>query len=117
MTYRRLDTDWDMMPARGNPPFEGAMAVGAAVRSRILTFYGEWWEYPDDGLDVSYMFGYQNDEKQRVASALLRKRIMETQGVTDILELNFGDISSDTRRRTITAVIMADTGETVTVEV
>ena len=116
MTYRRLDADGDMLPARGNPPFEGAEAVGAAVRSRILLFYGEWWEAPEDGLDISYMFGYQNDEKQRGADALLRQRIAETEGVSDILELTFGDIATN-RRRTVTAVIETDTGETITVEV
>jgi len=117
MTYRRLDDDWDMLPARGNPPFEGAMAVGAAVRSRILMFLGEWWETPEEGLDISYFFGYQNEENQRVADALLRDRIMETEGVEDILELTFGDIDKTNRRRVIKAEIEIESGETITVEV
>lgn len=117
MTYRRLDDDGDMLPARGNPPFKGAEAVGAAVRSRILMFYGEWWEDPEDGLDVSYFFGYQNDEKKRVADALLRQRILETEGVAEIYELKFGDIDKNSRRREISARIRTDTGEIITVEV
>ena len=115
MTYRRLDSDGDMLPARGNPPYEGAEAVGAAVRTRILCFYGEWWEDPEDGLDISYFFGYQNEEVKRVAEALLRERIRETEGVEDVLRLEFS--TPKNRRREITAEIMTDTGETITVEV
>ena len=115
MIYRRLDSDWDMIPARGNPPYSGPMAVGAAVRSRILLFRGEWWETPDDGMDISYFFGYQNDEKQRVAEALLRQRIIETEGVSDVLELRFGDVSGG--RRTVSVKIETDTGETFDLEV
>lgn len=115
MRYRRLDDNGDMLPARGNPPFTGAEAVGAAVRSRILLFYGEWWETPEDGLDISYFFGYQNEEKKRVAEALLRLRILETDGVSEILRLDFADVKN--RRREISAEIVTNTGETITVEV
>lgn len=115
MKYRRLDADGDMLPARGNPPFEGSAAVAAAVRSRILMFLGEWWETPDEGLDISYFFGYQNDEKKRVAEALLRQRIIETQGVDDILELEFEEPTGS--RRIIRVVIVTNTNETITVEV
>ena len=115
MTYRRLSADGDMLPARGNPPYTGAEAVGAAIRSRILMFYGEWWETPDEGLDISYFFGYQNDEKKRVAEALLRERIKDTEGVSEILSLEMGEPKD--RRRVINAVVLADTGETITVEV
>lgn len=43
--YRRLDEYGDMQGLRGNKThYEGAYAVGAAIRSRLLSFKGEWWE-------------------------------------------------------------------------
>lgn len=109
MRYRRLDDAGDMLPARGYPPFEGAEAVGAAIRSRILSFYGEWWETPEEGLELRYMIGYQNEETERVTTAMLRQRIMETEGVRDVLSLNMGRIEN--RHRTITVEVETDFGE------
>ena len=116
MKYRRLDADGDMLPSRGNPPFEGAAAVCAAVRSRILLFYGEWWETLEEGLDVSSLFGYQSEEKKRVGEALIRERVNETEGVADILSFTVTD-SGGHGRKVVDIVIETDTGETAIVTI
>ena len=115
MRYRRLDENGDMLPARGNPPFTGAEAVGAAIRSRLLSFYGDWWESPEDGIELRYLLGYQNEETERVTAAMVRQRILDTEGVSDVLDLTMGKIEN--HRRVITVEAVTDAGETVSVTV
>lgn len=110
MKYRRLDENGDMLPVTAqNTHLEGAEAVGAAVRSRILSFRGEWWEDPDEGVPVELFFGRTTDENRRVFEALLRNRIAETQGVKAIEELVIQD-DPETRKRTVTVTIDTDDG-------
>ena len=112
MRYRRLDENGDMLPVTAvNAHFEGAEAVGMAVRSRILSFRGEWWEYPDEGVPVDLFFGRTTDENNRVFEALLRERIQETEGVEAIVHLLIQD-DPETRKRSISVTIDTEYGET-----
>lgn len=117
MQYRRLDENGDMLPATTMyPPLKDAEAVGAAIRSRLLSFRGEWWEDPDDGLPFEMLFGRITDEDRIVADALLRERIGETEGVNGVLELVIND-DAPSRTRTIRVTVETIYGENVTVEV
>jgi len=112
MKYRRLDENGDMMPVTAeNHHLEGAEAVGATIRSRLLSFRGEWWENPDDGIPSGLFFGRTTDENKRVLEALLRERLMETQGVNAIVALTIRDDPA-TRKRTISVTVDTDDGET-----
>lgn len=85
MKYRRLGADYDMQGHRNETMhYEGADAVVAAIRSRIRSFQGEWWEYPDEGLPLKALVGRLDVEKQQIAEALIRLRVLETEGVINI---------------------------------
>lgn len=112
MKYRRLDENGDMLPVTAiNTHFEDAEAVGAAVRSRILSFRGEWWEFPDEGIPAALFFSRTTDENNRVFEALLRERIQETEGVEAIVHLLIED-NPETRQRSISVTIDTVYGET-----
>ena len=116
MKYRMLDENGDMLPVTGqNRLWEGAQAVAGAVRSRILSFLGEWWETPDEGIPYASLFGRLSDTSTLVARALLQDRIGQTEGVDAVLSLEF-QTDSVTRARTISAQIDTEYGE-MTVEV
>lgn len=116
MKYRRLDENGDMLPVTAAyTHLEGAEAVGAVVRSRILSFRGEWWEYPNAGIPVELFFGRTTYENKRVFEALLRQRIIESKGVKAIEELIILD-DPETRKRSISVTIDTDDG-TAKVEV
>ena len=117
MQYRRLDENGDMLPATAlYPPLKDAEAVGAAIRSRLLSFSGEWWEDEDDGIPVEMLFGHISDDDRIVADALIRERIAETEGVSDVLELIISD-DAPNRTRTIRITVETVYGQNVTVEV
>lgn len=117
MLYRRLDTHGDMLPAtKANPHFKDAEAVGAAIRSRLLSFYGEWWENTDDGIPIEMMFGKMDSNTAVIAEALIRSRVEETEGVQEIIDLRMDD-DKPSRKRTITLTVKTVFGDTITVEV
>ena len=117
MQYRRLDENGDMLPyTLLNPPFKDAEAVGAAIRSRLLSFYGEWWEDPDAGIPIDILFGRTNIEQQNIAEALIRERVGEVEHVSQVLSIIFTD-DSKTRDRHISITVDTDFGEEVTMEV
>ena len=116
MKYRRLDENGDMLPVTAvNVHFEGREAVGAAVRSSILSFRGEWWEYPDEGIPVELFFGRTTGENKRVFEALLRDRILDTQGVSSVVSLVIED-DPETRKRAVSVTVDTEYGE-ISVEV
>lgn len=95
MRYRRLDADGDMLPATPlNPPYVDAEAVGAAIRSRLLSFQGEWWEDEDEGIPIEALTGHLDEEDRVVAEALIQERIAETEGVNDVIETIITDDSA-----------------------
>lgn len=116
MKYRRLDENGDMLPVTAiNAHLEGREAVGAAIRSRLLSFQGEWWEDPEDGVPMESFFGRVSDERSAVLKALLRQRVAETEGVTQVIDLQIND-DPETRKKTVYIEVETEFGET-TVEV
>lgn len=117
MQYRRLDDTGDMLPAIVKyPPFRDSEAVMAAIRSRILSFYGEWWEDEEEGIPIDILFGNMDENNRVVAEALLRDRVGTTDGVNEVLEVEISD-DSKTRKRKIVVTVETEFGDTVTVEV
>lgn len=116
MRYRRIDDQGDMLPSNAlYPPFLDAEAVGAAIRSRLLSFYGEWWEDPESGIPIEILFGRMDDEKQRIAEALIRECVGGVEHVGQVLAVSFSD-DTGARKRSITITVETDFGE-ITVEV
>lgn len=108
MKYRRLDEAWDMQGQRSEGlHFEGADAVMAAVRSRLRSFAGEWWEDRNDGIPLTALIGKMDDEKLMIADALIRLRILETEGVMSIVEYK---AINDCKSRTIYVTISTEFG-------
>lgn len=87
--------------------FEGAEAVVAAVRSRLRSFAGEWWEDPEEGIPLTALIGKLDEEKMMISDALIRLRILETEGVRGIVEYK---AVNDSRSRTIYVTINTEFG-------
>lgn len=108
MRYRMLDAYGDMQGLRGNGThYEGAEAVGAAIRSRLLSFKGEWWENPDEGIPFEALVGRLSEEKKQIADALIRIRIADTPGVVSIENYVARD---NGRNREISVSVMTEFG-------
>lgn len=108
MKYRALDASGDMQGIRTvSGHLEGARAVAAAVRSRLLSFEGEWWEFLDDGIPFEAMVGRLDEEQLQIAEALIRVRVAETEGVENIEKFEVVD-SGTTRTVTMTIVTGTD---------
>lgn len=117
MQYRRLDADGDMLPAiQKYPPLQDSEAVAAAIRTRLLSFYGEWWEDETDGIPVEILFGQMTEDNRVVADALIRDRVAGTEGVNEVLAVEIEDVSAPRQRR-IRITVETEFGETITVEV
>lgn len=110
MKYRRLDSEYDMQGQRAESlHFEGVYAVVAAVRSRLRCFHGEWWETLSDGIPLEALVGRLDAEKQQIADALIRVRVLETEGVIGISDYK---VFTTGRARTIYMTIDTEFGET-----
>lgn len=112
MRYRRLDAGGDMLACCG--AFEGADAVAAAIRSRLLSFRGEWWEFPEDGIPLLELVGKMNEEREQMADMYIRQRILGTQGVDQIVEYRS---EVENSKRSVFVVVTTTDGETASVEV
>lgn len=109
--YRKLDSKGDMQGQRGNDNYHlNEQAVAAAIRSRILSFRGEWWENPDDGIPFNILTGKMNAERQQIADAYLKERIAQTQGVAQLVSYHseFGS-----KERQINVEVLTEYGGTV----
>lgn len=111
MRYRRLDINHDMEGLKGpGAHLEGADAVAAAVRSRLLSFWGEWWEDLEDGIPLEALIGRMDEEREQIADAMIRSRIMETEGVVGIDEYR---VSVDGRKRVVHLTLVTEFGQSV----
>lgn len=106
--YRKMDELWDMQGVRSGPShLTGAEAVAAAIRSRILSFQGEWWEDEDDGVPLEALVGRLDEEREQIADALIRLRILGTEGVLGIDEFS---AQNHLRQRVISVTVDTEFG-------
>lgn len=104
MKYRALTSNGDY--SFGNNSFDYKQdleAVAQAVKTKILLFYGEWWEDISLGIPMfENIIGQINTENIRsAASLLIKKRILETPGVYEVYEIQ---TDVDRRNRTLHVV-------------
>lgn len=109
MRYRRVDSQGDMIGIRTpDSHLKGAEAVAAAIRSRILSFYGEWWEDPEDGIPLEALIGRMDEEREQVADAMIRSRVMGTPGVLSVEDFR---AETDGRKRIIFMKVLTEFGQ------
>lgn len=96
MKYRKLDDNHDYVFGRnGEDYIDGDEAIAQAIRTKVLLFYGEWWESLGEGIPVfeSLLGQVANDNLIRSASLLLTQRILEVLGVLSVDSIDVTNIS------------------------
>ena len=117
MRYRRLTENWDYSFGNNSRDYTTASsAVGYAIKSKLLLFYGEWWENLGIGIPMFQSFlGQKNTENLKGSLQLLiEQRIKEIPEVVSIGEV---DIESNDRTFRIRIDCTVENGEDVEVEV
>lgn len=119
MKYRRLTESNDYSFGNGQYDYiDGAQAVAYAIRSKILLFYGEWWEDLAQGIPMFQSILGQSNSTTILNSfkMLLEKRINELDQVKTVDNIT---VSIDKESRILTAEVRCtvDSGESVNVEV
>lgn len=107
MKYRKLDSNGDYTFGNNNADYVTDLdAVVQAIRTKILLFYGEWWE--DIGIGIPMfqsLIGQVNPEGlKQSATLLLTKRIQELNEVTSV-----NNIDLKIEKRTISFSADVDT--------
>ena len=88
MRYRKLDDAGDMVFGHGSDDYyiDRAEAVAQAVMTRLRLWRGEWYLDTDEGTPyLQEIFGRGTES---TAVRALRLRVLETEGVTDIISIN-----------------------------
>lgn len=116
MRYRTLDKNGDYVVGRGLAEilYNVPAAVGQAVKTRLLLERGEWF------LDVTEGTPYHTEilgmGTKATADAAIRERILDTQGVTEIVAYN-SVYNPDQRTFNVTATINTIYGEATITEI
>ncbi|BDH45768.1 hypothetical protein TUM12370_18120 [Salmonella enterica subsp. enterica serovar Choleraesuis] len=111
MRYRRENADGDYTFGQGDETWliNSPETVAQAVKTRFELWYGQWFLDLTDGTPwIQSVLGKQRPEIYNLA---IRRRILDTQGVSGILEFT---TTTDTasRRITFTATIETIYGQT-----
>lgn len=119
MKYRKLTEDGDYSFGMNAQDYiDGSSAVAQMVRTKILLFYGEWWE--DIGIGIPMfqsLIGQMNvDSIQTSATLLINERLKE---LSDLMTVDSIEVDVDRKVRSLSFVIniTATNGESEMVEV
>lgn len=111
MRYRREDDDGDYTFGQGDDAWlvNSPEAVAQAIKTRFLLWYGQWFLDTTAGTPwIQSVLGKQKPDTYNLA---IRKRILETQGVSSITAFNT-TVDGTTRRVTFTATVETIYGTT-----
>ncbi|MEA8727300.1 hypothetical protein PZS04_19975 [Klebsiella pneumoniae] len=111
MRYRREDDDGDYTFGQGDDTWlvNSPEAVAQAIKTRFLLWYGQWFLDTTAGTPlIQSVLGKQKPDTYNLA---IRKRILETQGVSSITAFNT-TVDGTTRRVTFTATVETIYGTT-----
>ena len=119
MKYRKLTSTGDYSFGSGSNNYaDGNEAVAQAIKTKLLLFYGEWWENLGEGIPMfQSVLGQTNPETIKSSlSMLVEQRIAEIQEVDSVKNI---EIDYDRKNRTISMEVDVATtsGEIVNVEV
>lgn len=118
MKYRKLvDNDY-YFGASSNCYIDKDEAVAQAIKTKILLFYGEWWENIGLGIPMfQSVLGQTNpDTIKSSLSMLVEQRILEIEEVTSLSNI---EVDCNRETRTISLIVDVTTvdGESVRTEV
>ncbi len=101
MKYRKQDANGDYVVGTGQDFLvDTPEAVAQAIKTRLTLLKGEWFADTSDGLPQDQILGKYTSSKD----ILIRQRILETQGVSEIV--NFSSVTNEnTREYTFTATV------------
>jgi hypothetical protein len=104
MTYRKQDANGDYVFGGGLSSYfqNSADAVVQAVQTRFKLWEGEWFLDITDG--TPYMSGMLGKYTQDTIDQLIKKRILETQGVDSIMDFQ-GVYNGNDRSYVVSATI------------
>ena len=113
MRYRRLDSNGDYTFGQNNQNFVvDAESVKQAIYTKLNLLYGEWWENIEDGLpffeQIAGKFG--TSENLNSADLVIRERIINTEGVSQIIEYQ-GTFDSQNRTYSVYTKVNTIYGE------
>lgn len=87
MRYRKLTENGDYSFGKNHEDYiSGASAIAQAIKTKVLLFYGEWWENIGIGIPMfQSIIGQMNPEGLKVSSSLLiTQRIKELPEVLSV---------------------------------
>ena len=113
MIVRKLDENGDFTFGRGRSDFlkDSPEAVAQCVKTRLALWQGQWFNDLDEGTPwIQSVLG-----KKQAIELVVRSRILETDGVTEILSF-VTVLDSDSRAVTATATIRTRYGDVTITE-
>lgn len=87
MRYRALDKNGDYSFGNNSQDYlSGVDAIAQAIKTKILLFYGEWWENIGIGIPMfQSIIGQANPEMLKTSvSLLIEQRILEIEEVVSV---------------------------------
>jgi len=115
MKYRKQLADGDYSFGNNMQDFlEGQEAIAQAIKTKILLFYGEWWEDVAEGIPMFQSIVGQSNRNNVINALelLLNERVLEVPGVEVVNE-----ITTALEGRTISVYIRCTTENNEQVEV
>lgn len=111
MRYRKLDAFGDMQFGNGQQDFHTNTpdGVGQAVMTRLLLWAGEWFLNIEEG--TPYQTGALGKNTKSTIDPMIRERILDTEGVTDIYTYS-SNFDADARKFYVNATINTVYGAT-----
>ena len=117
MKYRRFDENGDYVFGHNKNDYVfGNLAVAYAIKSKILLFYGEWWEDIGTGIPMfqSILGQTRSDALKNSMQMMLADRIKE---VDEVVAVNKVDIFMLNRTLTCNVSVTTNANEVVETEV
>ena len=117
MKNRQLTSEGDYSFGSGIKNYiSGVSAIAQAIKTKILLFYGEWWEDIGVGIPMFQSIVGQTDPVtiKNSLSMLLQERIQQVSGVSSIDSIN---ISVENRTINPQIIVTTSDSETAIVEV
>lgn len=119
MKNRKLTSSGDYSFGAGaNDYIDGDEAIGQAIKTKILLFYGEWWEDTGNGIPMFQSFlGQTNPETIKTSLAdIIEKRVLEVDGVRSVKTVDV-QLNKNTRTMSFEIEVVTVNNTTTTVEV
>lgn len=116
MRYRALSPEGDFTFGRGSGNFlvNSPEAVAQAVRTRLLLLRGEWFLDTTEG--TPYAAEILGTNTRATYDEAIRERILDTQGVTEILDYSSA-VDGSTRGLSVSVTIDTEYGPTTVQQV